>query len=154
MRKIYVLAGAFVLITIGSFYYVGLKNRENFFYERELTLIKTDGGLVYSERDGFDSGSKIRVIWTRSIKKPKGIATFPDGGRALEKSFRVSFQKDNKEIGGVELRPVRRDDFGNVLSARFFTVGDGKVHYEINHGYYGYPNDSILESGDAILAIQ
>lgn len=153
MRNIYRSAGIVFSVAVATAFLIFVAPiAGQFFYENEPTYIKTDGGLIKMPAAEESNYGAVRAVWIREVRKPKGIAKFPDGGRALETAFYVSLRIDDGETARINLRPVRRSDFGDIISAKFYPSGADRIDYEVVHGYSFYPKLILRETGRIYLS--
>lgn len=109
-------------------------------YEKRVTRSETPGGSLTSP-DPARYGT-LRLVWVREYRKPVGISTFPDGGKPLELAFYVVVYQsgggpEEREIGRIELKPVRRGDFGNLNRFDSEWPAPDRLSYRTEYGYYG-----------------
>lgn len=97
---------------------------------------------------------ELRFTWTREYRKPTGLSRFPDGGRPFELAMYATVLQVGpgleREVGRIELAPVRRGDFGNLNDFAFEWLNPHRLSYRIDYGYYG--ELSMTVDGEVDLA--
>lgn len=112
-------------------------------------------GVLWPSPDEARYGS-VQVVWVREYRKPAGLLTFPDGGKPREIAlYGIVYQypagarldeasaEQRREIARIELRPVRRWDYGNMHGGSYDWVGPDRFRYRIAYGYR--TNEKVAE---------
>lgn len=84
---------------------------------------------------------QLALYRVREYRKPRAIFRFPDGGKPFELAHYYEVrqvQRDGSQqvIGRLELQPVRRGDFGNLLTGGGHEwLADNHLRWWVRHGY-------------------
>lgn len=100
----------------------------------------------------------VQVVWVREYQTPTGLLTFPDGGKARDVAvYGIVYQyppepeagedgqAQRREIGRIELEPVRPGDYGNLGSGTYEWVAPDRLSYRKE---YGYPSEMKVAEGE------
>lgn len=108
-------------------------------YEKEVTRRETAGARLTSPEPDRYGG--LQLVWVREYRAPRGIFRFPDGGKPLEVAMYATINQTGgsieREIGRIELKPVRKGDFGNLNDATFDWLDPDRLSYWVKYGYFG-----------------
>lgn len=97
---------------------------------------------------------RLTLHLVREVRRPRGIARFPDGGTPIEMAVYYEVRqrgpgRPERVIGRLPLRPVRRGDFGNIYSGRAIWPAPDRLRWWVRHGY----DPSHLRTDTAELVI-
>ena len=108
-------------------------------YEQAVSVQQTPGARL--ESTDKDRYGEIRLVWSREYRKPTGISQFPDGGRPFEVAMYATILQVGagveRDVGRIDLPPVRRGDFGNLNDFAFKWLSPNRLWYRVDYGYYG-----------------
>jgi hypothetical protein len=81
----------------------------------------------------------LRFTLIRQLRKPKGINTFPDGGKSRDLAWYASVRQIGsgfeREIARIDLKPIRAHDYGDLIEIRTDWVAPDRLAYRIRNGY-------------------
>lgn len=108
-------------------------------YEKEVTRQEYPGArLISPEPDRYGG---LRLLWVREYRRAWGIFKFPDGGKPFELALYATVTQfdgsTDREIGRIELKPVRKGDFGNLNDAAYNWLDSDRLSFRVEYGYFG-----------------
>lgn len=109
-------------------------------YAKEITR-REQPGIAEPSPESERFGS-IRLHWVQEYREPTGWRTFPDGGTPLDLAYyAILYQSgpgvEEREIGRIELKPVRPNDFGDLINRRKEWRAPDRYWTEVLYGYDG-----------------
>ncbi len=108
-------------------------------YESEVTRRESSGARLNSPDS--DRYGVLQFVWVREYRAPWGVFKFPDGGKPLELALYATVMQVGKgvkrEVGRIELEPVRRGDFGNLNDAEYRWLQPDRLGVRVEYGYTG-----------------
>lgn len=109
-------------------------------YEGQVTRVARE----LSTRPCHEAGT-LKLSLVQEYRKPRGLATFPDGGVPLYLAQYILVEREGQEVGRISFPFVRRNDFGNFNGGKLECQPPNRLLYRLEHGYGEFGPNSVVE---------